>query len=355
MPVGQENPLCERKSAIYPTRPYIDENDYHYRKRPPTYFQKYKYTMSYCLLPIESKDIPLYDLYKKALASFWVSGEVQVQSKDQTDWEKLTDNERYYIKHILAFFAGSDGIVAENLALRFYGESPSAVVKLFYGFQIAIEGIHSEVYANMIDSFVKDKKEKDDLFNAIINYPAIKKKADWCIKYIKSSDDFRVRLIAFAVCEGIFFSGAFCSIFWLKSRGICPVLGLSNQFIARDEGLHCDFAVAYYKQFEALPTETVHQIIKDGVAIEEEFITEALPCRLIGMNGELMKQYIQFVANRLALQLGTPKIYKAQNPFSFMDMIGMEGKTNFFEQKVSEYQFVGNRQSDESFVLTADF
>jgi ribonucleotide reductase beta subunit family protein with ferritin-like domain len=313
--------------------------------------------MSYCLLPIESKDMPLYDLYKKALTAFWVSGEVQVQQRDRSDWEKLNDNERYYIKHILAFFAGSDGIVAENLALRFYGESPSAVVKLFYGFQIAMEGIHSEVYANMIDSFIFDKKEKMDLFNAINNYPAIKKKADWCIKYIKSSDDFRVRLIAFAVCEGIFFSGAFCSIFWLKSRGICPVLGLGNQFIARDEGLHCDFAVAYYKQFEALPTEIVHQIIKDGVDIEEEFITEALPCRLIGMNEELMKEYIRFVANRLCVQLGTPKLYVAKNPFTFMEMIAMEGKTNFFEHKVSEYAFLRERPEEGKldFNTGADF
>ena len=258
----------------------------------------------------------------------------------------MNDNERYYIKHILAFFAGSDGIVAENLALRFYGESQSAVVKLFYGFQIAMEGIHSEVYANMIDSFITDKKEKFELFNAITNYPAIKKKADWCIKYIKSSDDFRVRLIAFAVCEGIFFSGAFCSIFWLKSRGICPVLGLGNQFIARDEGLHCDFAVAYYKQLEALPSETIHQIISDGVEIEMEFITEALPCRLIGMNDELMKQYIKFVANRLCVQLGVPKLYVASNPFPFMEMIAMEGKTNFFEHKVSEYAFIRERPEE---------
>ena len=302
--------------------------------------------MSYCLLPIEGKDMPLYDLYKKALTAFWVSGEVQVQQRDHTDWEKLNDNERYYIKHILAFFAGSDGIVAENLALRFYGESQSAVVKLFYGFQIAMEGIHSEVYANMIDSFITDKKEKFELFNAITNYPAIKKKADWCIKYIKSSDDFRVRLIAFAVCEGIFFSGAFCSIFWLKSRGICPVLGLGNQFIARDEGLHCDFAVAYYKQLEALPSETIHQIISDGVEIEMDFITEALPCRLIGMNDELMKQYIKFVANRLCVQLGVPKLYVASNPFPFMEMIAMEGKTNFFEHKVSEYAFIRERPEE---------
>jgi ribonucleoside-diphosphate reductase beta chain len=310
--------------------------------------------MSYCLLPIDKKDLPLYELYKKALSAFWVSGEVQVQQRDHTDWEKLSDNERYYIKHILAFFAGSDGIVAENLALRFYGESPSAVVKLFYGFQIAIEGIHSEVYANMIESFVSDKKEKAELFNAINNYPAIKKKADWCIKYIKSSDDFRVRLIAFAVCEGIFFSGAFCSIFWLKSRGLCPVLGLGNQFIARDEGLHTEFAVAYYSQLEPLSSEVIHQIIRDGVDIETEFITEALPVRLIGMNDELMKQYIQFVANRLCVQLGTHPLYIAQNPFPFMDMIGMEGKTNFFEAKVSEYQFIGERQP-EKFVMDADF
>jgi ribonucleoside-diphosphate reductase beta chain len=312
--------------------------------------------MSYCLLPIESKDIVLYDLYKKAVASFWVSGEVQVQQKDKNEWDALSENERYYIKHILAFFAGSDGIVAENLALRFYGESNSAVVKLFYGFQIAMEGIHQEVYANMIDGFIMDKHEKLDLFNAIINYPAIKKKADWCLKYIKSSDDFRERLIAFAVCEGIFFSGAFCSIFWLKSRGICSVLGLANQFIARDEGMHCDFAVAYYKQFDPLPAETIHKIIMDGVDIETEFITEALPIRLIGMNDGMMTEYIQFVANRLAVQLGTPKPYeKAHNPFSFMEMISLEGKTNFFEHKVSEYAFVKERMDTIAFDLNMEF
>lgn len=312
--------------------------------------------MSYCLLPIENKDRPLFDLYKKAVASFWVSGEVQVQHRDKADWEKLTENERYYIKHILAFFAGSDGIVAENLAVRFYREAPSAVAKLFYGFQIAMEGIHSEVYANMIESFVDDREEKAKLFNAIETFPAIKKKADWCIKYINSSDDFRVRLIAFAVCEGIFFSGAFCSIFWLKSKGKCPVLGLSNEFIARDEGMHCEFAVEYYKQFEKLPEATVHAIIKEGVEIETEFITEALPVRLIGMNDVLMKEYIQFVANRLALQLRTTKPYPdAKNPFAFMELISMEGKTNFFENKVSEYSISRVRHSDEVFSITEDF
>lgn len=311
--------------------------------------------MSYCLLPIEPKDKPLYDLYKKAVSSFWVSGEVQVQQRDIKDWENLSDNERYYIKHILAFFAGSDGIVAENLALRFYGESESAVVKLFYGFQIAMEGIHSEVYANMIDSFITDKEEKLDLFNAIINYPAIKKKADWCIKYINSSADFRERLIAFAVCEGIFFSGAFCSIFWLKTRGICPVLGLGNQFISRDEGLHCDFAVEYYKQFDPLPVETIHRIVMDGVDIETEFITEALPVRLIGMNDGMMKQYIKFVADRLCVQLGTPKPYSAKNPFQFMEMISLEGKTNFFEGKVSDYGFLRERKDEAKFDLSIEF
>jgi ribonucleoside-diphosphate reductase beta chain len=312
--------------------------------------------MSYCLLPINAKDKPLYDLYKKAIASFWVAGEVQVQQRDIRDWEGLNDDERYFIKHILAFFAGSDGIVAENLALRFYGESDSAVVKLFYGFQIAMEGIHSEVYANMIESFVTDKQEKHILFNAITSYPAIKKKADWCLKYIKSAEDFRVRLIAFAVCEGIFFSGAFCSIFWLKSRGVCPVLGLGNQFIARDEGLHCDFAVEYYKQFNKLPTEEVHNIIRDGVDIETEFITEALPVRLIGMNDAMMREYIKFVANRLAVQLGCPKIYpRVRNPFQFMEMISLEGKTNFFEGKVSEYALVRERPNEGTFNLNTEF
>lgn len=312
--------------------------------------------MSYCLLPIHPRDQPLYELYKKAVGSFWVSGEVQVQIRDKADWDKMTADERYYIKHILAFFAGSDGIVAENLAVRFYRESPSAVVKLFYGFQIAIEGIHSEVYANMIDSFVQDKEEKLSLFNAIQTFPAIKKKAEWCLKYIQSTDDFRERLIAFAVCEGIFFSGAFCSIFWLKSRGICPVLGLGNQFIARDEGLHCEFAVEYYKQFDKLPEAKIHEIIRQGVEIETEFITEALPCRLIGMNHTMMKEYIQFVANRLAVQLGTERLYPdARNPFPFMEMIALEGKTNFFENKVSEYTFARERFDPTNFSTTEDF
>jgi ribonucleotide reductase beta subunit family protein with ferritin-like domain len=312
--------------------------------------------MSYCLLPISKNDESLYALYKKAVASFWVSGEVAVQQRDKEDWERLSDNERYYIKHILAFFAGSDGIVAENLALRFYKECESPVVKLFYGFQIAMEGIHSEVYANMIDSFVNDSDEKDRLFNAILNYPAIKKKADWCIQYIHSQEDFRIRLIAFAVCEGIFFSGAFCSIFWLKSRGLCPVLGLGNQFISRDEGLHCEFATELYKQYDPLPIAKVHSIIKEGVDIEIEFITEALPVRLIGMNDTMMKQYIMFVANRLATQLGTTNPYEnAHNPFDFMEMICLEGKTNFFENKVSEYAILRSRGDVNSFVLDAEF
>jgi ribonucleoside-diphosphate reductase subunit M2 len=229
-------------------------------------------------------------------------------------------------------------------------------VKLFYGFQIAIEGIHSEVYSNLIEGFVEDTEEKTRLFNAITTYPAIKKKANWCLKYIESPDDFRVRLIAFAVCEGIFFSGAFCSIFWLKSRGLCPVLGLSNEFIARDEGLHCEFAVAYYQQFAPLPVEKIHEIIKEGVEIEIEFITEALPCRLIGMNDMLMKTYIEFVANRLAVQLGTPPPYpSSKNPFNFMEFISLEGKTNFFENKVSDYSFKKERYNPTAFTTKEDF
>lgn len=311
--------------------------------------------MSYCLLPISQRDYPLYDLYKKAVSSFWVSGEVQVQQKDRDDWNTLNENERFFIKNILAFFAGSDGIVAENLAVRFYNEAPSPVVKLFYGFQIAMEGIHSEVYANMIDGFITDKEEKAHLFNAINEVPAIRQKADWCLKYIQSQDDFRVRLIAFAVCEGIFFSGAFCSIFWLKSRGKCPVLGLGNQFIARDEGLHCEFATEYYKQFEPLPVDTIHAVIKEGVEIETEFITKSLPIRLIGMNDGMMTEYIQFVANRLCVQLKTPKLYpRAHNPFNFMELISLEGKTNFFENKVSEYSF-SKQRAPEVMSFTEDF
>jgi ribonucleoside-diphosphate reductase subunit M2 len=250
----------------------------------------------------------------------------------------LTSDEQHFIKQILAFFAGSDGIVQENLATRFQRDVSSQVVKLFYSFQNAMEGIHSETYSLLIDTYVKDKQEQDHLFRAIDTIPCIRKKADWALKWIDSQDDFAKRLVAFAAVEGIFFSGAFCAIYWLKKRGLMPGLTFSNELISRDEGLHTLFAVALYGTLgKPLSDEDLNTIITEAVAIETEFITEALPCSLIGMNSKLMTQYIQFVADRLLVQLGAPKAYKVANPFDFMELISLEGKTNFFEKKVSEY------------------
>ena len=294
--------------------------------------------MSYNLFPIPAKEIILYKMYKQSLGVFWTPEEINF-SKDLEDWAtKLTKEERHFIKYILAFFAGSDGIVQENLASRFQREVSSQVVKLFYSFQNAMEGIHSETYSLLIDTYIKDKEEQNHLFQAIDTVPCIGKKAKWALKWIDSNDDFTTRLVAFACVEGIFFSGAFCSIFWLKKRGLMPGLTFSNELISRDEGLHTLFAVALYHQQETpLSTERIHEIIRDAVEIEKEFIVDALPCSLIGMNSKLMRQYIEFVADRLAVQLGTPKLYNATNPFDFMDLISLEGKTNFFEKKVSEY------------------
>jgi ribonucleotide reductase beta subunit family protein with ferritin-like domain len=311
--------------------------------------------MSKSILPITKKDEVLYKLYKKALSTFWIEDEVRIREKDRDDWQSLSPNQQFFLKNILAFFAGSDIIVAENLALRFFTESESLVAKLFYGFQLMNEGIHSEVYARLIDGLVDNTEEKEHLFHAVETIPSIKKKADWAHSYITSEADFRVRLIAFAVIEGIFFSGAFCSIFWLKTINKCPALILANEFISRDESLHCEFAVSYYKQFSALPESVIHQIIKDGVDIETEFITKSLPCNLLGMNSMYMTEYIQFVANRLAIQLGTNKLYpNAKNPFSWMESISIEKKTNFFEHKVSEYSFK-KESKEQVIVLSEDF
>jgi ribonucleotide reductase beta subunit family protein with ferritin-like domain len=311
--------------------------------------------MSKSILPISKKDEVLYKLYKKALSTFWIEDEIRIREKDRDDWQSLSPNQQFFLKNILAFFAGSDIIVAENLALRFYAESQSQVAKLFYGFQLMNEGVHSETYARLIDGLVDDPQEKDHLFKAVETIPAIKKKADWAHSYITSEADFRVRLIAFAVVEGIFFSGAFCSIFWLKTINKCPALILANEFISRDEALHCEFAVSYYKQFQPLEESVIHQIIKDGVDIETEFITKSLPCNLLGMNSMYMTEYIQFVANRLAIQLGTNKLYpNAKNPFSWMESISIEKKTNFFEHKVSEYSFK-KESKEQVIVLSEDF
>jgi ribonucleotide reductase beta subunit family protein with ferritin-like domain len=295
---------------------------------------------NYTLFPIPANEAHLYKMYKQSVAVFWTPEEIQL-NKDLDDWEKLTADEKHFIKHILAFFAGSDGIVQENLATRFQREVDSQVVKLFYSFQNAMEGIHSETYSLLIDTYIKDKEEQNHLFQGIDTIPCIGKKAKWALKWIDSQADFVTRLLAFACVEGIFFSGAFCSIFWLKKRGLMPGLTFSNELISRDEGLHTMFAIAlYHAQSNPLASERIHEIIREAVSIEKEFICEALPCSLIGMNSAMMSNYIEFVADRLAVQLGAPKIYNTANPFDFMEMISLEGKTNFFEKKVSEYSRV---------------
>jgi len=299
----------------------------------------------FVIFPIEHHDI--WEWYKKCEASFWTAEEIDL-SEDLNDWkEKLTDDERYFIKHILAFFAASDGIVNENLAENFVNEVQYSEAKFFYGFQIMMENIHSETYSLLIDTYVKDPKEKDNLFNAIETFPAIKKKADWSLKWI-DSDSFAERLIAFAAVEGIFFSGAFCSIFWLKKRGLMPGLSFSNELISRDEGVHCDFAVHLHNNHlvNQVPKKRIREILVDALNIEREFITESLPASLIGMNSKLMVQYLEFVADRLLVELNCEKEYNVTNPFDFMDMISLQGKTNFFEKRVSEYQKAGVLNND---------
>jgi ribonucleoside-diphosphate reductase subunit M2 len=291
-------------------------------------------------------------MYKQSVAVFWTPEEIDF-SKDMSDWNKLTDNEKHFIGRVLAFFAGSDGIVMENLVTRFQGEVNSQVVKLFYSFQNAMEGIHSETYSLLIDTYIKDEEEKAKLFNAINTVPCIERKAEWALEWMGSDKSFATRLVGFACVEGIFFSGAFCSIFWLKKRGLLPGLTFSNELISRDEGLHTQFAVSLFHTLEnKVSAETIHQIIKQAVELEKEFICDALPCSLIGMNSKMMSQYIEFVADRLAVQLGAPKIFGAQNSFDFMDLISLEGKTNFFEKKVSDYSRVSTA---DPIRLDADF
>ena len=294
----------------------------------------------FVIFPIKHHD--LWEWYKKCEASFWTAEEIDLH-QDLTDWKtKLNDDERYFIKHILAFFAASDGIVNENLAENFVNEVQYSEAKFFYGFQIMMENIHSETYSLLIDTYVKDDAEKDKLFNAIETFPAIKKKADWALKWIES-DSFAERLIAFAGVEGIFFSGAFCSIFWLKKRGLMPGLTFSNELISRDEGVHCDYAVHLHNNHlvNKVPKERITEILTDALEIEKEFITESLPVSLIGMNAKLMTQYLEFVTDRLLVELNCDKVYNSTNPFEFMDMISLQGKTNFFEKRVSEYQKAG--------------
>ena len=310
----------------------------------------------FVIFPIQHDDI--WEFYKSHQSAFWTAEEVDL-TNDIRDWNNLTENEQYFIKNILSFFAASDGIVNENLAENFLKEVQYPEAKFFYGFQLMMENIHSLMYSLLIDTYIDDKQEKIDLFHATQTIPCVKKKADWALKWIESrTESFATRLVAFAVVEGIFFSGSFCAIYWLKERGLMPGLTTSNEFIARDEGLHTDFACALYEEIvEKLPREKVHQIILEAVEIEKEFITQSLPCHLIGMNSALMAQYIEFVASRLSKQLGYGELFSTANPFDFMERISLEGKDNFFEKRVTSYakSGVGVDQEKMSFALDADF
>ena len=310
----------------------------------------------FVIFPIKHPD--LWAKYKQHMSVFWTPEEIDL-SKDMKDWEKLNDNERHFIKNILGFFAGSDGIVMENLATRFTREVQWPEAKFFYGCQNLLEAVHSETYSLLIDTYITDKKEKDELLRATSTIPCVKKKAEWALAWIDSADaDFATRLLGFAAVEGIFFSGAFCAIFWMKQRGLMPGLTLSNEFIARDEGLHTEFAcLLYSKIVNRLDKKKASKIIRDAVKIEKQFITKSLPCELIGMNADLMSQYIEFVADRLLLQLGYPKVYKATNPFPFMERISLENKDNFFEKRVSTYAkaSVGKAREEMTFSTSTDF
>ncbi len=309
----------------------------------------------FVLFPIKHRE--MWEMYKKSEASFWTAEEIDL-SPDLVDWQsKLNDDERFFVKHVLAFFAASDGIVNENLAVNFLREIQYPEARCFYGFQVMMENIHSETYSLLIDTYIKDPVEKDKLFHAIDTIPAVKRKADWALRWI-SNGSFAERLIAFAAVEGIFFSGSFCSIFWLKKRGLMPGLSFSNELISRDEGMHCDFACLIYNQLEnKLSVEKVTEVIANAVEIEKEFVTDSLPVRLIGMNAEMMRQYIEFVADRLLVALQCPKIYNVTNPFDFMELISLQGKTNFFEKRVAEYQKAGvmGNKEDNVFKLDEDF
>jgi ribonucleoside-diphosphate reductase subunit M2 len=295
-------------------------------------------------------------MYKKQIDCFWRPEEIDL-SRDKNDWDKLTNDEKHFLSHILAFFAASDGIIIENLACRFMNDVNLSEARAFYGFQIAMENIHSETYSILIETYITSSIEKNKLFNATTSFPCIKKKADWSIKWINDTDsNFQTRLIAFACIEGIFFSGAFCSIFWLKKRGLLPGLTFSNELISRDEALHTEFAILlYHKLQNPIDVHIVHNIIKSAVDIECEFICEAISCNLIGMNSDMMVRYIKFVADRLTVQLGYDKIYNVKNPFPFMEMISLEGKSNFFEKRVGEYALTNNTQDKNTFMFNEDF
>jgi ribonucleoside-diphosphate reductase subunit M2 len=308
----------------------------------------------FVMFPIRYDDV--WQMYKKQVDCFWRAEEIDL-TKDLSHWDGLTSDERYYISMILAFFAASDGIVLENLAQRFMSDVQVSEIRAFYGFQIAMENIHSETYSILIETYIKDSLEKDRLFNAIENFPCIKKKSDWAQKWIHDNrSSFATRLVAFACVEGIFFSGAFCSIFWLKKRGLMPGLTFSNELISRDEALHCEFAILLYsKLLKKMNKARIHEIIKEAVEIETEFICEALPCRLIGMNSQMMTQYIQFVADRLSVQLGYDKIYDVSNPCDFMELISLESKSNMFERKIGDYALANKSNVDIAFDLNEDF
>jgi ribonucleotide reductase beta subunit family protein with ferritin-like domain len=308
----------------------------------------------YVMFPIKDNDI--WKMYKKQEDLFWRAEEIDL-SKDNKDWDTLTDDEKHFVSMILAFFAASDGIVLENLGVRFMNEVQLSEARAFYGLQIAMESIHSITYSTLIDTYIKDREQKDKLFNALHEYECIKKKGDWAIKWINDKKStFATRLVAFACVEGIFFSGAFCAIYWLKKRGLMPGLTFSNELISRDEALHTEFAVLLHNKLEKpLKKQKIHEIISEAVSIELEFINDALPCRLIGMNQVLMKQYIEFVADRLSLQLGGDKIYESKNPFEWMENISIETKTNFFEDRVSEYSLTTKNSTINSFEFGDDF
>ena len=308
----------------------------------------------FVMFPIKDEDI--WKMYKKQVECFWRAEEIDL-SKDAKDWDSLQQEEKFFISMILAFFAASDGIVLENLATRFMNDVQLAEARAFYGFQIAMENIHSETYSILIDSYIKNQEEKSKLFNALEHYPCIKKKGDWAQKWIKDNrTNFATRLIAFACIEGIFFSGAFCSIFWLKKRGLLPGLTFSNELISRDEALHTEFAILLYNKLQKkVPKARFYEIVREAVDIENEFICEALPCRLIGMNAHMMTQYIQFVADRLCVQLGYEKMYNVPNPFPFMELISLESKTNFFEKRVSDYALATKTKDDDVFEFKEDF
>ena len=308
----------------------------------------------FVMFPIKHDDV--WSMYKKQVDCFWRAEEVDL-SKDMTCWEKLNNDEKHFIKHVIAFFAASDGIVLENLGMRFMSEVQTSEARAFYGFQIAMENIHSEMYSLLIDTYIKNKEEKDMLFSALEHFPCIQKKGDWAIKWIKDKrSSFATRLVAFACVEGIFFSGAFCSIYWLKKRGLMPGLTFSNELISRDEALHTEFAVLLFNKLQKKPNKKkVSEIVQEAVVIEKEFICEALPCKLIGMNAKMMSQYIEFVADRLLVQLGCDRVYDVSNPFDFMEMISIEGKTNFFEKRVGEYALANKERDDSVFDLDGAF